>query len=881
MSLATALINLNSQASLLAETSNSISENGPKQVAALKSVMDSLTSKTVDAKVNVTVNVSGSETITPTTSTSVSLVSSAKGNYAYAKGTLMGELGPELVVSDGRYYTVGNNGAEFVDLPSDAIVFNHMQTKKLLSNGSIDSTGEPTISEKKSIAMATGNVSGPAHASMSEQISKLDQQIRMWEALAGMSAYDLGTKAGGGGGSKDAQGITGYIHDLERWYNLLRQIEKLEQQINYHQAARENMLSGYDHVGSLEKELRFLKKQQQAYKMLADLQKDYYDRRREDLLKTDYSKIFTYDEDGLMQYVDGKGYGLDILATLNATDEHGVAKMTAKQQVQYLKDNGFNLSQFMTKADGTKIAASDYTSILEEFWSGIDNWMSELDGLYDEYNDHLTSIEDNQQAQNEILQEYIDNQRSIEDKLLQAIEEREQAEIDKLQENLDALSNAASQYIEGLNDALQKEREMYSQNEEDAETVRLQRQLAILQRSGGSASEIKSLQDQLDSRLQESYFSEQERQIQAVQDASDAQIEKLQQQLDIMNEALEYQKENGLLWQEVSDMMYSWTPEAMMDFIERYTASYKSDSTLANQEASKETLKELEIWDAKRIADERNAMWKTYLGDAQGRYDEMTIYKGELAANEAYLTALKEGKAEGEAAAEADAVFNAINAEDARRAEEADALKNAQVNTGSSGSKGTTAKKQWQFTWDGSVKKGFGSKEAAEKAIQDLAKMEEDTLVSAYQAAGLAKETALAYARRSAGAQASFARQSIKQYKHGGLVDFTGPAWVDGTKSKPEAFLSAEDTALLKSKIFSNSDYSLKSAIEAIEALGRQFTSIDNSSIQEGITFENVTVQIQSGTISSDYDARRAGELALEEMMKIARRSSNIGVARR
>ena len=32
------------------------------------------------------------------------------------------------------------------------------------------------------------------------------------------------------------------------------------------------------------------------------------------------------------------------------------------------------------------------------------------------------------------------------------------------------------------------------------------------------------------------------------------------------------------------------------------------------------------------------------------------------------------------------------------------------------------------------------------------------------------------------------------QYKTGGLVDYTGPAWVDGTKSKPEAFLSASDT---------------------------------------------------------------------------------------
>jgi hypothetical protein len=31
-------------------------------------------------------------------------------------------------------------------------------------------------------------------------------------------------------------------------------------------------------------------------------------------------------------------------------------------------------------------------------------------------------------------------------------------------------------------------------------------------------------------------------------------------------------------------------------------------------------------------------------------------------------------------------------------------------------------------------------------------------------------------------------------YAEGGLVDFTGPAWVDGSKTKPEAFLDPEDT---------------------------------------------------------------------------------------
>lgn len=45
--------------------------------------------------------------------------------------TLVGERGRELVVSGNRYYTVGDYGAEFVDLKPGDIVFNHKDTEKI------------------------------------------------------------------------------------------------------------------------------------------------------------------------------------------------------------------------------------------------------------------------------------------------------------------------------------------------------------------------------------------------------------------------------------------------------------------------------------------------------------------------------------------------------------------------------------------------------------------------------------------------------------------------------------------------------------------------------------------------------------------------------
>lgn len=69
----------------------------------------------------------------------------AGGNWGTASGgkTLVGELGTEIIVDprSGRWYTVGDSGAEFVDVPKNAIVFNHKQSESLLQYGYVSGRG--------------------------------------------------------------------------------------------------------------------------------------------------------------------------------------------------------------------------------------------------------------------------------------------------------------------------------------------------------------------------------------------------------------------------------------------------------------------------------------------------------------------------------------------------------------------------------------------------------------------------------------------------------------------------------------------------------------------------------------------------------------------
>lgn len=867
--------------SMATRLANAGETGAAKAAQAIKSTLSSIRGKSVSVTVkypkeitiDAKVNVSGA-TVTKTTKKPGAQTGGATGNVALAKGkTLMGELGPELVVSNGHYFIVGQNGAEFVDLADDAIVFNHLQTQSLLNNSGISGRGTPVTNEKKATSLATGN----AMASASDALAQLRAIRAMWQSMLDASAKDLGAMAGsggggGGGGGDDLAAVTG---EYERWYNLLRQIAKWEQKITYEQAKRENMRNGFDRVDSLEKELEMLKKQQAAYEKLSKIQKDFYDKRRQDLLSTDYSLIFTYDEDGLMQYVDGVNRGLDILAKLNERDATGKLinnAKDAKTQLSYLKSIGFDTDILKNNEDGTTTKKPE--EMMQNFWDNIDAWMDELDSLYDTYNDNLTSVEEVTTKQNEILQQYIDNQLSLEQKLLQAIQDREQAEIDRLTDEKEALEEATQSFIDGLTNALDKERDLYNKNQNQKETDKLQRQLAILMRSGGSASEIQALRDQIDSRLQDEYFDKQQEQIDAIQEASNNQLEKLQEQIDLMTETLEYQKENGLLWEEVYNMMNNWTPEQIVQFLDEYLQSRRENSALQNEQDREEDLMSAEMFIAKRDLEERTKAWEKYYNSLD-RYSDEIKKNNAAAAQEAFNKAYATG---GESAAieAANKVFDDANTKaqttptppDAQEPqEEVSEGQNAKVKGGkmnvreSASSKG----KGLGIVRDGKTFKAVGYKGG-------WLKVEDADIGNGKKVSGYMKYSG--YSKYYEGIDI----EKLPGYSQGGLVDFTGPVMVHGSKKKPEAFISAEDTALLKSTIFNPNNNVLQDFVDALENHNSSNNAVE---AVPNVIIEEVNLEITSETIANDYDAKRAGEKILEEMVKISRKTTNRVSSRR
>ena len=94
---------------------------------------------------------------------------------------LVGEVGRELIVRNGRFFTVGDNGAEMTDIRKGDIVFNHEQTEELLKNGHISGHGK---------AYADGTVGGGKFLTPDGKILRpLQPGDKMYDMMQKWNAY--------------------------------------------------------------------------------------------------------------------------------------------------------------------------------------------------------------------------------------------------------------------------------------------------------------------------------------------------------------------------------------------------------------------------------------------------------------------------------------------------------------------------------------------------------------------------------------------------------------------------------------------------------------------------------------------------------------------
>lgn len=571
--------------------------------------------------------------------------------------TLVGELGPELAVYDDMYHLLGRNGAEFVNLPDDTIVFNHKQTANIFAG------------RKAGRARALVNGTGPAAAGgIDAAIEQIDNIISLWQSIKDSSVQDLingggGSSGGGGGGGEET--IKAHIEDLQEWYNLTRQIADLEQKINNLVAERENILDGRKYLRNLRLQQEYLQKQQATQQVLLDYQQRQLDLQAEHINNNAiWSKFLTVDESGLLQYIKGNetngGKGaLQVLQQLN--------EMSGADQEAYIKSLGYSY----TDTDGNALTGADLTA---KFYEELQAQIDAYDALYDTVNETTETIEGLKTSIEDINQEIRDNQKTLEQNIYDIIVAAWEKEISTLQEQTELIQEANDAYVNGISNALQAEKDMYSQNQSISDREKLQRQLSLLRRAGGSASEISSLEEQLNSALKDEYFNRQQEAIDSIRDANEKQLDALNKQIQIQQEALDYQKENGVIWTKVYEVMGK-SYDSILAFITGNADAYFEKSTLVQEDMLIEWAKQVGIYTEEKQAADYYDIATGSFGDiwSQDVFKKYSTLFGQLSSSEqgniqdlysrAYSNARLNGLSDAEARKTAqDAILGSLSA---------------------------------------------------------------------------------------------------------------------------------------------------------------------------------------------------------------------------
>lgn len=303
---------------------------------------------------------------------------------------LVGELGQELVVdpATGRFYTVGDTGAEFVKLPKNAIVFNHRQTEGLLKNRKINSRGQ---------AMAEGNanqVKGLAFAAGTDETVQYQEKmltiIRNEVDLFKEIEYQLSKI---NHELKNVQRNVGRLAGRDAFENIEKTIQKLNELYKENLHARDYAVENNkldkqalnsvliqweqqkEHSSSKAGERKYnterAEQVQDAFKFL-----ETYGKLSSDAYKRDANGVVTeYDKYAVEHALKEMARNAEI------TYNSAVKSETLTQQQQVEAENAYNYIMAGVEAIGT--AFSNEQDTAEKIWEYTENSQDNLEEMHD------------------------------------------------------------------------------------------------------------------------------------------------------------------------------------------------------------------------------------------------------------------------------------------------------------------------------------------------------------------------------------------------------------------------------------------------------------------------------------------------------------------
>ena len=525
---------------------------------------------------------------------------------------------------------------------------------------------------------------------------------------------------------------------------------------------------------------------------------------------------------------------------------------------QYLNENS-QYSQYGTynwKDNTIEINWGKINAIKdEEKGSKVDEYISKLEefeGYMDDVNDTLMEINNQISELAESYQDaYITGLNTVKDALVEA----RQKEIDKLSSLNDTINDSNSRMFDAIQKAIDDERQARENEKTEEDIANKENRLAQLQMdtSGGNQLEILQLQKEIDEARENYQDSLIDQQLSRMREDADAAAEQRERQISLLDEQLKIDQLNGEIWSKVFDIWNTgFTSDGKLNWgsplaqLLRETADYQSMSDAEKM---------------KYITDKKNEMALAKAGETLG-YDDQIDYSQEIKAAKAggisKQTKIDYGKLDKEERAQRIKVLEQLQNQKTK-----DRNKNKTTTSGNedkkqepkgSGYIGSMTKqighlygRDHGFTKN--VKKfQKGYNELIEDGLIKGTKLEEDGKDGELTTDAIAKLQRLIGVEDD-GYWGENSRNKFKEskkfktYKTGGLADFTGPAWLDGTKSHPELVLNARDT---------------ENFIQLKDILSNVLKRSSNKTENSGDNYFEIHIDVER--IEDDYDVEQLAD---------------------
>lgn len=582
---------------------------------------------------------------------------------------------------------------------------------------------------------------------------------------AGMGARNAssGGGGGGGGGGGDKKDVWDNPYDIlynltEKINEALRDREKLEK--TYDRLLEDRNASFSDlikntlsTIANLEKEINLQTRLQQGRReQIEKIGRETY--RNSDGIEKRYEDL------GVMDYAH---YDFDTQTI--TIDWEGLEQITDTEKGQ---------------------AVEDYIGRLEE-----------LVEQYEETQDTLSDMEDElREIKERGKSEYLD----FEQKVYDAIVARQQLLIDDFSDLASTISDTNSKILDDLSRSIELQRQIRDNTKTEQDLQDKEARLAYLQRdtSGANQTEILQLQKELEEARQNYQDTLIDQELDRLNEVNDVANDQRERQIEIMQAQLDWAAKNGEFWEETYTLIQS---------------AFNEDGTFNNNSALVELLKGTEAfkgmsefgqmnWIAELIKEYNQAQ----LGFSDWMVDRESKEGNTLQTNVGELT-YTNGKWQdangGVYALSYDPKTKSWVAQKADTSEGRPEIKDKVVSndSGSSGSGGGGNGAGYSYnTYSPSPNGPVVSGSAKASSQTEARRLEQQS----YNSALIQSNNLYGWqpGKKTVGNEKGKGKgkdESYYKFASGGLTSRTGPAWLDGTLSKPEYVLNPVQTdAFLK-----------------------------------------------------------------------------------